>query len=89
MQHNFPDWEHEINNVTYSYHGWDDADDDVVKIWHDVKDRDGNIFNGPWSPYVVPTLDQFIEFVEQVEKRRRGYDKTFWNELHPNTRYGA
>ena len=66
MYHNFPSWEYK----GYTYHGWDDVGDDVVKIWHDIKDPEGLHIDGPWSPYVVPTLEEFTVFCREMEDKR-------------------
>jgi len=68
-------WVHKVNKETYSYCGWEDVGDDVIKIFHDIRDSDGNMFNGPWSPYVVPTKEQFVEFVVQIDKERNNIDE--------------
>ena len=65
-----PNYVVKVRKETYIYCGWEDRGDDVIKIFHDIKDGDGNIFNGPWSPYQVPTLEQFTEFVTDVEENR-------------------
>ena len=45
-----------------------DKDIDVIKIWHYIKiPVDGKEIQGPWSPYVTPTLEQFQEFILEWE----------------------
>jgi len=51
----------------YNYEPWEDKDDDVIKIWHDIKTPGGHTIQGPWSPYVTPTLEQFVEFVNEQQ----------------------
>ncbi len=41
-----PNYEVNIGRVTYTYLPWEDVGDDVIKIWHDIKDSDGTIFDG-------------------------------------------
>ncbi len=65
-----PNYEVNIGRVTYTYLPWEDVGDDVIKIWHDIKDSDGTIFDGDWSPYKVPTLEEFTTFCHKIEERR-------------------
>ena len=84
MRSSIPNWSYTVGGETYTYNGWEDVGDDVIKIFHDIRDSDGNMFDGPWSPYVVPTKDQFIEFVIETNRFRSGL-----NYIHPNKIYGA
>jgi hypothetical protein len=57
----------------YTYKGYDydpvlDADDDNVKVFHDVFCPDGTIVHMPISPYTIATEDQFKEFVDAREE---------------------
>lgn len=54
-----------IDYKGYSYRGWEDKGDDVVKMFHDVVTPDGNTIGGPWSPYTVPTREQFETFIDE------------------------
>jgi hypothetical protein len=57
----------------YKYEPWEDREEDNIKIWHDIKTPGGGLIHGPWSPYRVPTLEQFSEFVtEYIEVVRLG-----------------
>ena len=58
----------------YNYEPWEDKDDDVIKIWHDIKTPGGHTVHGPWSPYVTPTLEQFVEFVMEYEDQVKSSD---------------
>ena len=51
--------------VGYQYKPWEDRDVDVIKIKHEIETPSGEIIDGPWSPYVTPTLEQFAEYVDQ------------------------
>jgi hypothetical protein len=58
----------EYQYMGYRYTPWEDKDIDVIKIWHYIKiPVDGKEIQGPWSPYVTPTLEQFQEFILEWE----------------------
>ena len=58
----------------YKYYPYEDKDDDVIKIWHEISTPRGGHIQGPWSPYVTPTLEQFVEFVTEYEDQVKSSD---------------
>ena len=54
----------------YEYEPWEDREEDNIKIWHDIRTPGGEVIHGPWSPYKVPTLEQFSEFVSDYVNKR-------------------
>ena len=61
---NIEDLSYECEGFTYE--PWEEREEDNIKIWHDMITPTGDILHGPWSPYEVPTLEQFCDFVNKV-----------------------
>ena len=64
--------------IVYKYQGftydpWEDREEDNIKIWHDIKCPDGRTVHGDWSPYTVPSVNQFIDFIEVNVLQTEGY----------------
>jgi hypothetical protein len=60
----------EYQYMGYRYTPWEDKDIDVIKIYHYIKipkHLGRKEMYGPWSPYMIPTLEQFQEFILEWE----------------------
>lgn len=54
------------NYLGFEYKPWEEEDVDNIKIWHDIISPRGNIIDGPWGPYEVPSEKQFCDFIDSV-----------------------
>lgn len=65
MKRTFPKYEHRgYKYEPYEEVEYGDEGPENVKIWHIVSSPDGTEISFDWSPYSVPTFDEFKLWVE-------------------------
>lgn len=52
-----------MNFKGFTYQGWEDYEDDNIKIFHDVQTPEGKVISMPFSPYFTMTQKAFEQWI--------------------------